>query len=259
MNIDLEKEKKLLEKGEISIQEIRDELTDEYDDTDEYRESKISDEFKKYKTICDTFGEKIFTYDDKTKTITLNEKSKSESKMEHLFCIHLLENTVEQETTKIFENLVAESLKSYLGDESEYEIVDDFKERDIFCKLNEEKGINIDNTKKINPRCDLICWKTLDERVGKIVLLVQCKSGKKWRKGKGVNIRGIETIIDFASNPIPVYAITDLLSPEDIYKESKEKGLILDRKRIVLLLSKKESSKIMEIREKISEIINAKR
>lgn len=264
----IELEKELLENAEISKSLIRSEFEDshnaDFDDQDRPDfESQVNDKFKKLKKLIALFGENVFHFDDTTLTIQLSPKFKA--KKEYLLCLHCMEkqNESTKEISELFEKIVGEALKNYLGENAKYKLVDIEPVIDIeeFCKtdLLETPHRNAQKTfknKEMTPRCDLIVWKNIGVRMGKVILLIQCKSGKNWRKGHPVNLDLWKTkIIRFLADPIKVFAITDLLEASEISNRSDEKGLIIDRAGIIKWLANAETNSIKDIRHQIEQFI----
>ena len=262
MNDLIELEKKLLEVRSISKLDIRRELEENFnmDNTSEF-ESQVNDDFKKYKLLAKLFGTNVFQYSENELVIEVNPQFKS--KPEYLLCLYCMEKSDKKEKEiGLFEKIVAEALQQYLGQGSEYRLIDRKKESiDIekFCReeLQERPHSGAQKTFK-NPantlRCDVIVWKKVDNRVGKIVCLVQCKSGKNWRDGHPVNIEGCKKVINLAVAPLRVFAISDLLNEDELFSRSSEKGLILDRVRIISLLANVEHDSIKQVRQEIQEL-----
>jgi hypothetical protein len=118
---------------------------------------------------------------------------------------------------------------------------------EVFCReLKHEEGDGC---------CDIVFWKKIDDNPGNLTVLIQCKSGKNWSRGKAVEFNLWTTgLLSFNVNPTIAYAITDLLTKEQIKSQSKLKGLIFDRARIIKLLANFNSTEIQNIRTKIQEL-----
>ncbi len=266
MNDLIELEKKLLEIRSISKLDIRRELEDvsnessNMDNTPEF-ESQVNDEFKKYKLLAKLFGANVFQYSENELVIEVNPQFKS--KPEYLLCLYCIEKSdKKREETSLFEKIVAEALQQYLGIGSEHRLIDrekEFIDIEKFCReeLQERAFSGAQKTFKNSantPRCDVIVWKKIDNRAGKIVCLVQCKSGKHWEDGHPVNVEMWKKIINFAVAPLPVFAVSDLLNEDELFSRSSEKGLILDRVRIISLLANVEHDSIKQVRQEIQEL-----
>ena len=261
----LESEKELLLQGEISVQSIRSKLDGMADeDRTGQLEAEISDEFKRCKNLARIFGEAVFKVDDSSKVIRINENFKA--KKEHMLCLLAMTTKDEEKKErigKLFEKIVGKSVQSYLGNSARFINIDPLDKIDFekFCEedLFEEHQTKFNEKLEKLPRCDLIAWKpfsnSFDKRPSKLILLIQCKSGKKWRKGHPVNQRSVkEQIINFAAEPIIVYAITDMITKEEMLQYSKEKGMIFDRVRIISQLADVDDDEIKEIRKEIKKI-----
>lgn len=271
----IELEKELLSSVEINKFNIRNEIEGRYDEPSEgdypLVEDEVNDKFNPYVALAELFGEKVFEYDRGAKTIKLAPDFKAQA--EYLLCIACMakEDTSEisedmrEKMSDFFEELVAEAVKKYLGKNAKSKLIDGNSEdrngmaiKKVFTdELKEKHHPNIlQNYKEGLPRSDIIAWKPIDDRYGKIILIIQCKSGKNWRKGLPVNMKVWKTNIgDFSADPIKAFAIADLLiEDEDVDRYSKEKGLIFDRLRIVKLLANTKNDELAEIRQKIDNL-----
>jgi len=259
-----DKEKKLID-GTVSKNDLRREIEEQYDDESEYGEgyleSKLDDEFKIYEDLVSSFGKKVFDFNESTQVIKLNKNFKA--KKEYLLCLSLMEDQEESKRTKMaryFEEIVAESLVSLFGDNSTYELCDNsrggsFSVKALAEKMQEEFYRELRNDKNIQEgdgSCDIVFWKRIDENPGLVSILVQCKSGKKWQRGEPVRCDVWAKLINFTVKSMKAYAVTDLLSIEEIKYQSLQKGMIFDRVRIVKLLADFDSNKINAIRGDIA-------
>ena len=266
MNDFIKLEENLLEYNSVSKNSLRSKLENRYDEFENEEENpdgienKLNDEFDKCLKLVELFGENVFIYDKNEEMISLNENFKAKS--EYSLCINCMESN-NNKKAMLFEECSAEALKNYLGENTQYKLIDntqqkkaiDFEEfctEELFEKNHPNAERDFKDTKKI-PRCDIVVWKSLDKRASKIILLVQCKSGKDWKAGLPVNLRvWKENFINFACEPMSVYAITDLIDDnQTLIDRSKEKGLLLDRARIINLLATVETKEIQKIRKKI--------
>ncbi len=274
MNNFIELEKNLLLCDSVSKQSLRSEIEgselDEQEndaEQDDGIESKSNDEFDKYLKLANLFGNDVFIYDKDTETIAFSENFQAKS--EYLLCIECMKKIdnkdVRDRMSGLFEECSAEAIKNYLGKDAQYKLIDDTRKQTIdfekFCseelfeKNHPNAQENFENNEKI-PRCDVVAWKPLDKMSGKIILLVQCKSGKNWKNSTAVNLRlWKENLIYFTCEPISVYTITDIIDEnESFIDRGKEKGLILDRARIIRLLATAKTDKIEKVRIQIKEL-----
>lgn len=260
----LELEISLLTRNSISKQEIRSELSSETDgwNTEEEFESMVQDRFNMYKKLVETFNNRVFTYDDKSRTVKI--KVDFLAKQEYTLCLAKMYQPTKIEGERysyLFEKIVAEALKNYLGDGAQYKLIDqnkdtlnfeDFCKTEIYEKPHPEANENFRRSDKITPSTDIIVWKPIDNHSGKIILLVQCKLSKHWKHGTPVNIETWKSqLINFGMEPVRVFAIADILEKEDYVNLSKNKGLILDRPRVIALLAKVENDELNQIRKEI--------
>ncbi len=262
-------ENKLLQLGRISLCEIRDEL-EQRSTGNSLDESEVNDEFSRYKSLIDLFGNSVFQYDRITKTVSVNPNFKARS--EYILCLACIygagsfSDSKQKRLSRLFEKVVCHSLRSYLGCTSKcLEDVDDLSGENLwdFCKkeLFESPNESVSeyrnkNMKDILAECDLIVWSPfVDKRGGKLILLVQCRSGKNWTEKGGVNIdlwKG--ALVNFCSDPVKVYAIADIEeNAVQLLNRSKQKGLIIDRARIVSLLALACNKELQDIRKEIED------
>ena len=260
-NIDFQKLKSLeiklvLEKS-ISRLDVSAYLNDTLDKND--IDCEISDEWNAYRKLVETFENRIFEYCKLEEVTKIRDGIKSIN--EYVLCLMLQQNnkkikkTIEQDLTHLFEEISGECLAAYLGEGAKYKLIDnsdfDFEK---FCRdeLLEEVESNTNSKFKTSiPRCDLIVWKPIDNRTGKIILLAQCKTGKNWKQGIPVNIKFFQVISSTSTDFLKVYTISDFITNQEMVEYSTEKGLIFDRFRIVSILSKVSNSKLDIIRSKI--------
>ena len=273
--IDLEK--KLLDNNSVCKSDLKHELMsdlgDNYNegednDADDSFDNQSNDIFKKYIELVRLFGNKVFVHDKDAETIMFNKNF--QAKQEYRLCLACMEAIKKQNTRKtmsgLFEECSAEAIKAYLGKNTQYKLIDNAQKQTMdfekFCseELSEKNLPNANENFKDDeqiPRCDIIVWQPLDNMSSKIILLVQCKMGKNWINGKGVNVPVWERkLIDFANQPVKVFAITDLITKNKIFiDKGRELGLIFDRARIIRLLATTETNEIQKIRDKITEVL----
>lgn len=250
----IELEKALLQKGFVSKHTIEMEMQGELNVGNSNEENDIElsvdDKFKKYKKLAELYGENVFQYNEEEGYIKVREEF--QSKQEYQLCLYRM-GRESKEMNKIFEEITLEAIKIYLGKGAKGNLIDNGKVNiKKFCEneLREKPNADIELNFKLG-RCDIIIWKDIDKRSGKVVLLVECKTGKHWREKPPVNIDFWKQNIRFCAEPIKAYAITDLLEQEDILLYSSEKGIIFDRARIVSLLADAENDKIKKLRKRI--------
>jgi hypothetical protein len=261
---DIYLEKEILKNGYISKHEIRERIEGEYEENeDEFViDGYVSDKFNEYEHLVKIFENNVFISNEETKTITVH--SKFSAKKEHLLCLKLMETNDEKlrvKMSRLFEEIVAESLISLMGSNSYYELVDaSNKDRCIDIKtLSKNMGLEFRRELQKYPQegdgcCDIVFWKKIDENPGIISILTQCKSGAKWKEGKAVELGIWNELINFTIPPIRAYAISDIIKKEYIDSQSVQKGLIFDRVRLIKLLANFNSEKIIQIRKKIENL-----
>ena len=252
-----ELEKKLLRKGRLTRLDIEEELEDcyDYDFSNEVR-----DEINKYKDLAKLYPKKVFIIENEGDfLIKVNQNFLA--KEEYKLCLYCSKNSDNnREAENLFESITGEAIKGYLGKEAKYLLIDTGNDINIekICKekLKEEYRKNAQKIFKDQNEplyTDIIAWKKLDNRNGKIICLIECKSGR-WKHGRSVCIDSWKAIIEFISEPIRFFAITDLATDDDLYSRGRNKGIILDRARIVSLLANVDNEEIRKIRNKIKNL-----
>ena len=290
----IEFEKDLLENDFISKtsskHNIESDVDEEEDDLEQPGgiENKTNDKFDRYREVADLFGDKVFIYDEIKETVTLSENFKA--KLEYLLCIKCMEKMddedIRTEMSVLFEICSAKAIKNYLGGNSQYRLIDSAQSKDKnylggnsqyklidsawpkdmnfqeFCteELFEKSLLGVEENFENHRKAltsDIIVWQPFDKMNGKIILLVQCKSGINWRKGHPVNLHKWKKLIDFACEPIRVYTITDLImdNKESINYRTK-KGWILDRARIIRLLADVDNPDMIDIRKDLQSVLD---
>jgi hypothetical protein len=84
---------------------------------------------------------------------------------------------------------------------------------------------------------DVIGWVPFsDKRSGQVVILLQCAAGHRWVDKLPVPVDAWCQYIHWASNPIKAFAVPCIINERDWHENSKDKGIIFDRIRILNLL-----------------------
>ena len=267
-------EKKILNNNRpITRKDIEEELDNshnqynygDFDQSDNEINNQINDQIKQYKKLHKLYSEKVFLLEeDEDFSIHLKEDFKAIA--EYKLCLYTCgDNYSEKQrkkASKLFEQITGEAIKNYLGEGAAYKLIDRAEKINIeeICK-NELKEKYHENAQKSftnqnSPlRTDILAWKKLDHNKGKIICLIECKSGKNWKDKPPVNTDGWKGIIQFIAEPVKFFAITDLLEDEkDFLDRGKEKGIILDRTRILSLLVNLETEEIKKIRKEINDL-----
>jgi len=153
-------------------------------------------------------------------------------------------------TSKLFEKLVTEAMKNYLGNainigspRSDGIPTSFNKCLDYVCKkINERRGQNdpLIHWRK-DAGVDIVSWKPFDERSGQVLVLVQCAAGGKWgEKTSDINLKRWNKLIDFAADPIRGLAFPHVYSTSSVESEDRwldyswDGGILLDRLRIAI-------------------------
>ena len=169
-------------------------------------------------------------------------------------------------TSKLFEKLVTEAMKNYLG----FAINIGAPRRDglptsfdkcleyVCQQINERKGPRdpLIHWRK-DGGVDVIAWSPIDDRSGQVIVLMQCTAGGKWvKKTSDINLKKWNKLIDFAADPVRALAFpgvycTSSTELEDRWLDySWDGGILLDRLRIASLVRTKTRS-IKRIRNEL--------
>lgn len=141
----------------------------------------------------------------------------------------------------LFERVACEALRLYLGGKCEQlgwpknRNLADGVDR-IADAMFEMRGQLKPQTRLKDRKVDGIAWIPFgptDSRHGKVSMLMQCGAGSNWRLKPAVSAYGWRDYISFACEPMIVFAVPVVVA-NDIWRlESGEKGMLLDRVRIV--------------------------
>jgi len=149
------------------------------------------------------------------------------------------------ETAKLFEMLTFKALEAHFGNalvvgwpRSDSSIAS-FKVclTQICENINEEPCIEhtIDPNVK-DEKLDVIAWRTIDNRSGKIIILVNCAAGKNWHDKRRELSRSVwRDYISFPFQPLKAFAFP-YVENSKWRKTSLEAGLLLDRLRLTKLI-----------------------
>jgi hypothetical protein len=81
---------------------------------------------------------------------------------------------------------------------------------------------------------DVICWVPFpDGRSSQIVLLLQCAAGHNWANKHSVPLGAWTQYIHWACHPVIGFAVPCIIADGTWYDTSVDKGILLDRARIV--------------------------
>lgn len=152
---------------------------------------------------------------------------------------------------KLFERLSCLAMKKYLNGEGvvfgwpvEPGRETSIRERIIglASRLN-ENYIESPRERYKDRGVDVVVWKPFtDQRSSQIVVLLQCASGKDWRKKTmDLPLKSWEQYIHWSNNPIKAFAVPCVVSSHDWHDVSKEGGILFDRIRITNLIGALES------------------
>jgi hypothetical protein len=153
-----------------------------------------------------------------------------------------------KQTSKLFESLVTNASKGYLGYAAnigaprQNSIPKSFDGcLDYICRLTREKKGPKDpliHWKK-DAGVDVVAWRPLDDRCGQIILLVQCAAGEKWHeKVSEIDLRRWGRLVHFAAEPVKGIAFPSVHSCSSAESENRwidyscSGGILLDRLRI---------------------------
>lgn len=85
---------------------------------------------------------------------------------------------------------------------------------------------------------DSVCWNPFSEgRSGQVAILLQSVAGRDWKNHPPAPLEAWRQYLKWACDPMRAFAVPCIVSADDWHDQSRDKGLILDRARIVNLLS----------------------
>lgn len=108
----------------------------------------------------------------------------------------------------------------------------------VAIQMNESKGVSPRISWHKDGGVDVIGWKKLDERPGKIVFLVQCAAGESWRDKEMIPLESWREWIFFATKPIEVLAFPSIYfigsypEEEESWRFCCQGRLLMDRLRL---------------------------
>lgn len=158
-----------------------------------------------------------------------------------------------KETSKLFEKLVTNAVKGYLGyainvgAPRQDSVPRNFDNcLDYVCRLiRERKGLKdpLIHWRK-DAGVDVVAWRPFDDRSGHVILLVQCAAGERWyEKMNEIDPKRWGRLIHFAADPVRALAFPKVYSVSSEESESRwldyssSGGILLDRLRIMAFAS----------------------
>jgi len=150
------------------------------------------------------------------------------------------------EAAKLFERVVTESIKLHLGDAINIgsprlpaEAPKSFQKCVPFVckKINERKGQPPRIHWHKDGGVDVLAWRKLDDRPGKVIFLIQCAAGEKWKTKEEIPIKSWHEWIFFATEPLKVLAFPFVFSiqneeKEEVWRYKCQGRLLMDRLRL---------------------------
>jgi hypothetical protein len=150
------------------------------------------------------------------------------------------------ETAKLFERVVTEFTKRHLGNALNIgsprlpaEAPKSFRECVPFIckKINERKGQPPRIHWHKDGGVDVIGWRKLDERPGKVVFLIQCAAGENWKTKEEIPVKSWHEWILFATVPLRVLAFPFVFGiqtepEEEDWRFRCQGRLLMDRLRL---------------------------
>ena len=154
---------------------------------------------------------------------------------------------------KLFERLTSEAVERYLsgkamvfgwpfGKDDANASSDETQIMQMVKKATEilqEKYIEAPASHYKDRNLDVIGWKPFNEkRSGQVVILVQCGAGHNWKSKNAVPIKAWTQYIHWANDPLVAFSVPCIIDDRDWHGQSREKGILFDRVRILNLLPK---------------------
>lgn len=171
---------------------------------------------------------------------------------------------------KLFERISREAVERYLSGKAKVfgwpfdEIVSpaDSEESQIMRKIKElasdmgERFVEAPAARYKDRGIDVVGWIPFtDKRSGQVVILLQCAAGQNWKDKNPVPVEAWCEYIHWSCNPSKAYAVPCVVDERDWHDESKIKGIIFDRIRIINLLS--EGIRELKLRNDIDSWVHA--
>ena len=151
-------------------------------------------------------------------------------------------------TSKMFEKVTELALQTYVG---ETIVTGSPRQEGVpasfdaclgyLCgKLGEDKRAKPCSTEHTkDDGLDVIAWKPLDGRSGKLIVLTQCAAGADWRnKTKELSTNVWDEYVEWPLTPLRAFAFP-YINNKDWRRLSLEGGLLLDRLRLSLLCERR--------------------
>jgi hypothetical protein len=153
---------------------------------------------------------------------------------------------------KLFESLVSVSLKLHLGNAIRIGSPRIPSEAPVsfrkciahVCKtIKEREGSTPEIPWHKDGGVDVIGWRRFDDRVGKVIFLVQCAAGENWSTKERVPIESWKRWIFFATNPIEALAFPFVYSIKGPWDEASwfeccQGRVLMDRLRLAIFDSR---------------------
>lgn len=153
--------------------------------------------------------------------------------------------------SKLFERLTSKAMECYLSGSTAvfgwpFDLTDtpDDKESQIKRKIKSLSSAMCEKFCEAPPPSfkdrglDVAGWIPFGEsRSGQVVILLQCAAGHNWRDKRAVPIHNWNQYITWACDPVRAYAVPCVVTERDWHEQSREKGILFDRIRILNLLS----------------------
>ncbi|MCX5814681.1 MAG: hypothetical protein NTX75_00360 [Proteobacteria bacterium] len=195
------------------------------------------------------------------------------SRSEYIACLLLSLFGVQggsQLPAKLFERLTSEAIGRYLSGQTlvfgwPFDSIDNDatdEESQIKRKVKElssrlcEKFCEAPAPRFKDRGMDVVGWIPFGEsRSGQVVILLQCAAGHNWRDKHPVPVDAWNQYVHWANNPVKAYAVPCVITERDWHDQSKDKGILFDRIRILNLLSGglKDKNLIDELQSWVSE------
>lgn len=192
---------------------------------------------------------------------TVNERTidpliEKVAQTEYLACLILSLYGVQGQTKvpgKLFERLTSEAVERYLsgkamvfgwpfGTDNPDVSSDETRIAQMVKKAAEilhEKYTEAPASHYKDRDLDVIGWIPFKEkRSSQVVILVQCGAGHNWKNKAPVPVDAWREYIHLASRPLIAFSVPCIIDDRDWHGESKVKGVLFDRVRILNLLPK---------------------
>lgn len=151
------------------------------------------------------------------------------------------------EYARLFEHLVTDGLAAYLGGQAiriaaprEPPVPTSFPEcLQYLCTEMSEEAREPENPNARDEHVDIVGWRPfLDRRGGQVIVLAQCKTGRKWRSETDhIELDVWTNQVKWDEGPVKAFAFPFVFDGDDWHYQSHKHGILFDRLRLSSLVA----------------------